>query len=335
MKVDQEVPGDLARVAGTARAAETQGYDGLFTSETSFDPFLPLVLAAEHTERVELMTCIAVAFARSPMTLANTAHDLHRFSGGRFVLGLGSQIKAHVERRFSMPWSHPAARMREMILAIRAIWRAWDEGEKLDFRGEFYSHTLMAPYFDPGPNPTAPLVYLAGVGELMTQVAGEVADGYLCHGFTTPKYLREVTLPALERGLATSGRTLDGFDVSGPMFVATGVDEADLAARADAVRSQVAFYASTPAYKGVLDVHGWGDLGDELRALTRQGRWDDMDGLVDDEVLHTFAAIAMPDELPSLLAERYGGLLTRVSFTPPAALDPDQRTELLAAIRAI
>jgi probable F420-dependent oxidoreductase len=335
MKIDQGVASDLSQTAAGAREAEAQGYDGLFTSETAFDPFLPLVLAAEHTERVELMTCIAVGFARSPMTLANTAHDLHRFSDGRFVLGLGSQIKAHIERRFSMPWSHPAARMREMILAIRAIWRSWDEGAKLDFQGEFYSHTLMTPYFDPGPNPTAPRIYLAGVGELMTEVAGEVADGYLCHGFTTPKYLREVTMPALERGLAKSGRSLDGYDVTGPMFVATGVDEQDLATRAAGLRSQVAFYASTPAYKGVLDVHGWGDLGDELRALTRQGRWDDMDALVSDEVLDTFAVIAMPDELPGLIKERYAGLLTRISFSPPAELDPDRRQELLEAIRAV
>jgi probable F420-dependent oxidoreductase len=335
MKIDQGVASDLSQTAAGAREAEAQGYDGLFTSETAFDPFLPLVLAAEHTERVELMTCIAVGFARSPMTLANTAHDLHRFSDGRFVLGLGSQIKAHIERRFSMPWSHPAARMREMILAIRAIWRSWDEGAKLDFQGEFYSHTLMTPYFDPGPNPTAPRIYLAGVGELMTEVAGEVADGYLCHGFTTPKYLREVTMPALERGLAKSGRSLDGYDVTGPMFVATGVDEHDLATRAAGLRSQVAFYASTPAYKGVLDVHGWGDLGDELRALTRQGRWDDMDALVSDEVLDTFAVIAMPDELPGLIKERYAGLLTRISFSPPAELDPDRRQELLEAIRAV
>jgi probable F420-dependent oxidoreductase len=335
MKIDQGAPSDLTKTAAVARAAEAEGYDGLFTSETAFDPFLPLVLAAEHTERVELMTCIAVAFARSPMTLANTAHDLHRFSDGRFVLGLGSQIKAHIERRFSMPWSHPAARMREMILAIRAIWRSWDEGEKLAFQGDFYSHTLMTPYFDPGPNPTAPRIYLAGVGELMTEVAGEVADGYLCHGFTTPKYIREVTMPALERGLAASGRSLEGYDITGPMFVTTGVDEKDLTERAAGLRSQIAFYASTPAYKGVLDVHGWGDLGDELRTLTRQGRWDDMDSLVSDEVLNTFAVIALPDELPGLIKERYAGLLTRVSFTPPAGLDPDRRRELLDAIRAI
>jgi probable F420-dependent oxidoreductase len=335
VKVDQGASGELSKTAEAARRAEAEGYDGIFTSETTFDPFLPLVLAAEHTERVELMTCIAVAFARSPMTLANTAHDIHRFSDGRFVLGLGSQIKAHIERRFSMPWSHPAPRMKEMILAIRAIWRSWDEGEKLDFKGDFYSHTLMTPYFDPGPNPTPPKIYLAGVGEIMTEVAGEVADGFLCHGFTTPKYLRENTLPALEKGLAKSGRTLDGFDITGPMFVTTGVDEADLAERAAGLRSQVAFYASTPAYKAVLDVHGWGDLGDELRDLTRQGRWDDMDALVSDDVLNTFAVIAPPDELPALIKERYAGLLTRVSFTPPPEMDPDQQRELLEAIRSI
>ena len=203
MKIDGGLMGtDLATLAGTARELEEVGYDGAQSAETSHDPFLPLLVAAEHTERLELSTSIAVAFARSPMTLANVAYDLQAFSKGRFTLGLGSQIKAHIEKRFSMPWSHPAARMRELVQAIRAIWASWSTGEKLDFRGEFYRHTLMTPMFNPGPNPYGdPKIVLAAVGERMTEVAGEVADGMILHGFTTERYVREVTLPALRAGV--------------------------------------------------------------------------------------------------------------------------------------
>ncbi len=203
MKVDGGIGFDLSRAGAEAKEREAAGYSGIWTAETNHDPFFPLVLAAEHTETVELGTSIAVAFARNPMVLANIGYDLQSFSKGRFILGLGSQIKPHITKRFSMPWSHPAARMREMVLAIRAIWESWETGGKLDFRGDFYSHTLMTPFFNPGPNPFGqPKVFLAGVGELMTEVAGEVCDGFICHGFTTERYLREVTLPALDRGRA-------------------------------------------------------------------------------------------------------------------------------------
>ena len=216
MKIDSGI-GGLDTAADAAAALERRGYDGVMSAETSHDPFLPLLLAAQSTERVDLMTSIAVAFARSPMTLAQTAWDLQATSDGRFVLGLGSQIKPHITRRFSMPWSHPAARMREMILAIRAIWACWNDGTKLDFRGDFYTHTLMTPFFNPGPNPHGDArIFLAGVGELMTEVAGEVADGFICHGFTTRRYLDEVTLPHLEKGRAKAGKTMDGFELIGP-----------------------------------------------------------------------------------------------------------------------
>src|SRR5687767_9256347 len=206
MKVDGGIGAELQKAGAAAKEQEDRGYDGIWTAETSHDPLFPLLLAAEHTERVELGTGIAVAFSRNPMTLAYQAYDMQAFSGGRFILGLGSQIKAHITKRFSMEWSKPAARMREMILAIRAIWDSWNDGTKLDFRGDFYSHTLMTPFFNPGPNPHGNAkIFLAGVGELMTEVAGEAADGFLCHGFTTERYLREVTIPALERGLAKSG----------------------------------------------------------------------------------------------------------------------------------
>jgi alkanesulfonate monooxygenase SsuD/methylene tetrahydromethanopterin reductase-like flavin-dependent oxidoreductase (luciferase family) len=216
MKIDAGLMGGLDEVPTKARELEAQGFDGLITAEMSSDPFLPLLLAAEHTERIELMTSIAVAFARSPMILANLGNDLQAYSKGRFILGIGSQIAPHITKRFSMPWSRPAARMREFILAMRAIWDCWYKGEKLAFRGEFYTHTLMTPMFTPTNNPHgAPRVVLAAVGPRMTEVAGEVADGMLVHGFTTERYLREVTLPAVESGLAKAGRPRDATSASG------------------------------------------------------------------------------------------------------------------------
>ncbi|MEJ7585829.1 MAG: TIGR03617 family F420-dependent LLM class oxidoreductase, partial [Acidimicrobiales bacterium] len=254
MLVDSGLPGDLTQAGSAAAEAEAAGYDGLWTAETSHDPFLPHMLIAEHTERISMGTGIAVAFARSPMTTATTAHDLQVLSKGRFLLGLGSQIKPHIERRFSMPWSHPAPRMREYVQAMRAVWAAWNDGEKLDFQGDFYQHTLMTPFFDPGPNPKGnPAIFLAGVGQKMTEVAGEVADGFLCHGFTTESYLREVTMPALERGLQRSGRGRSDLQLSFPAFVVTGSTEEEMTAAARGTREQIAFYGSTPAYVGVLE----------------------------------------------------------------------------------
>ena len=251
-----------------------------------------------RTERVELGTGIAVAFARNPMNLAQIAWDLQAASEGRFILGLGSQIKPHITKRFSMPWSHPAARMREMILAIRAIWACWNDGTKLDFQGDFYTHTLMTPFFNPGPNPHGDAkISLAGVGELMTEVAGEVCDGFLCHGFTTERYLREVTLPALERGAAKAGRTLADIEISGPAFVVTGTNEEEMARSAAGTKQQIAFYGSTPAYRGVLELHGWGGLQDDLNKMSKEGKWKEMGELITDEILHTFAVVAEPEKL--------------------------------------
>jgi probable F420-dependent oxidoreductase len=334
MKVDGAIAG-LAQAGKAAAAQEARGYDGVWSAETSHDPFLPLALAAEHTERVEIGTSIAVAFARNPMTLAQTSWDLQALSGGRFVLGLGSQIKPHITRRFSMPWSHPAARMREMILAIRAIWEAWNEGTKLDFQGEFYTHTLMTPFFNPGPNPHGDArIFLAGVGDRMTEVAGEVADGLICHAFTTQRYVREVTLPAIERGRAKAGKSLDGFELSGPMFIVSGRDEAEMAAASTAVRQQIAFYGSTPAYRPVLELHGWGDLQPELNTLSKQGRWKEMGELIDDEMLDAFAVVGSIDAVAQQLHERWGGLLHRISFYAPYDVEPDELTKLIAALKA-
>ncbi|MFI6101047.1 LLM class F420-dependent oxidoreductase [Lentzea sp. NPDC051213] len=309
MKLDRSAvdytPTDVGAIA---KRAEDRGYDGFWLAETKHDPFLALSGAAAATERIELGTAIAVAFARNPMTIATTANDLQLLSGGRFNLGLGSQIEAHITKRFSMEWSKPAARMREFVLAIQAIWHAWETGERLAFRGEFYKHTLMTPFFDPGPNPHGtPPIYLAGVGELMTEVAGEVADGFLCHNFTTERYLREVTLPALERGRAKSGKSLEGFEISGPVFTATDDEEI-----AD-VKRQIAFYGSTPAYKPVLALHGWGELHEELHRMSRRQQWAEMSGLITDEVLAEFAVIGSPETVTAGLLDRYGDVVTRIS----------------------
>ena len=337
MKIDGGLPTRLDTVAAQAADLEATGFSGAFAPETSHDPFLPILLAAEHTETLELGTGIAVAFARSPMTLANTAWDLQAYSKGRFMLGLGSQIKPHITKRFSMPWSHPAARMRELILAIRAIWDTWLNGTPLQFRGEFYQHTLMTPFFAPDPSDLdgfgVPKIFLAGVGEMMTEVAGEVCDGFLCHGFTTERYLRDVTLPALERGRAKAGKTMDGFEIVGPSFVVTGADDEQLAAAATGTRQQIAFYGSTPAYRGVLEVHGWGSLQDELNALSKQGKWEQMGELIDDEILGTFAVVGSPEEVGPALHRRYGDVIDRISFYAPYRSDPDRWTRVIEDIK--
>jgi probable F420-dependent oxidoreductase len=333
--VDGGIGSDLGHAAAAARDQEALGFDGLWAAETNHDPFLALTLAAEHTERIELGTGIAVAFARSPMTLAQTAYNLNAFAEGRLLLGLGSQIRAHITRRFSMPWSHPAARMREFVLAMRAIWDCWATGTKLDFRGDFYEHTLMTPFFDPGPNEFgAPRVFLAAVGERTTQVVGEVCDGMLCHGFTTEAYLREVTVPALEAGLRASGRDRAALQLSLPAFVVTGADEASMAAAAKGVREQIAFYGSTPAYRPVLEHHGWGDLQTELNALSKQGRWVEMGTLIDDEVLGTFAVVAEPDGVGPALAARFGDLVDRMSFYAPYRAAADAFAPAIAHLRS-
>jgi probable F420-dependent oxidoreductase len=335
VKIDGGLPGaDPAEVARAARELEAVGYDGGLTAETSHDPFLPLVVAAEHTDRLELGTGIAVAFGRNPMTLASISHDLQGFSRGRFRLGLGSQIQAHVEKRFSMPWSRPAARMRELILAIRAIWACWNEGAPLDFRGEFYRHTLMTPFFNPGPNGVGPpKIQLAAVGERMTEVAGEVADGVILHGFTTERYAREVTMPALARGLAKAGRDRAGFEVCGPLFVVTGTTDEEFDAARAATKQQLAFYGSTPAYRPVLELHGWGDLQDELNTRSKRGEWVAMADAITDDMVETFAVVAKPEDIPTRMLDRFGDVVDRLSFYAPYRSDPDRWQAVLAGFR--
>jgi probable F420-dependent oxidoreductase len=335
MLVDGGIGSDLAKAAAGAKLQEDLGFDGLWAAETNHDPFLALTLAAEHTERIELGTGIAVAFARSPMTLAQTAYNLNAFAEGRLLLGLGSQIKAHITRRFSMPWSHPAARMREFVLAMQAIWASWEDGTKLDFRGDFYEHTLMTPFFDPGANEFgAPKVFLAAVGELMTKVVGEVCDGMLCHGFTTESYLREVTMRALGEGFDAGGRARADIQLSLPAFVVTGTTEEEMAAAAEGVREQIAFYGSTPAYRGVLEHHGWGELQAELNALSKQGGWKQMGTLIDDEILGTFAVVAEPDRVGDELLARFGDLVDRISFYAPYQAASDAFAPAIERLRA-
>lgn len=305
---------DVPSIADAAARLESQGHGAMWSVEAQHDPFLPLVVAATATTQMRLGTNIAVAFARSPMTVALAAHDLQRLSGGRFLLGLGPQVKAHVERRYSMPWSHPAARMHEYVLALRAIWTAWEEGSQLRFEGEFYRHTLMGPNFDPGPSGYGPPpIYLAGVGPLMTAVAGEAADGLLCHPLTTPEYLSAVTLPALAKG-RSSRRSERDFAVVVSMLAATGSDDESLRASLANVRRKIAFYVSTPAYRPMLDVHGLGYLQAELNDLARQGRWDEMAEHIDDHVLARFAVVGSPAEIGRTVRERYDGLADRVAL---------------------
>jgi probable F420-dependent oxidoreductase len=315
---------------------EEIGYDGAFSFEAKLDPFLPLVLAAEHTERLRLGTAIAIAFARNPMNLASLAHGLQAISGGRFVLGLGSQVRPHIEKRFSMPWSRPAARMREIVLAIKAIFARWEGQAELDFRGEFYRHTLMIPAFDPGPNPFGPPpVFTAGFGPLMTAVAGEVADGFFGHPFSSRRSLLEQTLPALERGLAKSGRRREDIEVVCAAMTVTADDEDEFERVKLAARKHLAFYGSTPAYLPTLQCHGWEDLHRELNRLSKQGRWDDMALLIDDEVLETLAVVGPRREIAGKLHERLDGIADGVSLTHNRAPDPSHWADVVADLKAL
>ncbi|MGW6455720.1 TIGR03617 family F420-dependent LLM class oxidoreductase [Streptomyces sp. NPDC055078] len=326
-------------VADAAARAEALGAHGLFLTETAHDAFIGLGLAARATERVQVGTSVAIAFARTPMTLAQSAFDIQRLSGGRAVIGLGSQIKPHITRRYSMPWSRPAARMREFVLATRAIWHSWQTGERLAFTGDFYTHNLMTPMFDPGPVPEGPPpVWIAGVGPLMTATAGEVADGLICHALTSADYLREVTLPAVREGRAKAEAagepwTSRPFDVSGCVMVATGRTEEEYERSVRAMRERIAFYGSTPAYLGVLEQHGWGELHTDLNTFSKQGRWEEMGRLIDDETLNTFSVCGEPAAVGRAVRERFAGLLTRVSVMLPHQADDDIAFEVLHAIR--
>lgn len=325
MKVDAPLTSDMRSVGVEARRLEGLGYDGAKVAETNHDPFLPLTLAAAATERIELVTSVAVAFARSPMTLAQTAHDLNAYADGRLVLGLGSQVKPHIERRFAMPWGKPAARMREFISAMRAIFACWHDGERLDFRGEFYTHTLMPATFTPrNAKAGRPRIILSATGPLMTQVAAEVADGMMMHPFSTAAYMRQVTLPAIQKGLAAAGRRREDFVLDYAPMVATGTDEEAVLRAREAVRERIAFYARTVAYRPVLDLHGWGWLQDELIARRERGeKQPALATAVPDEVLNAIAVVGEPDAVVAALRERLGGVIDRTGFHVPGLAEEE------------
>jgi probable F420-dependent oxidoreductase len=326
---------DLTLVRSVYPELERLGYDRAFSFEAKHDPFVPLAVAAEHTTTMGLGTAVAIAFARTPMTLANVAWDLQTLTEGRFTLGLGSQIEQHITQRFSMPWSRPVERMREMVLAISAIWTAWETGDRLDFRGDFSTHTRMIPAFDPGPNPFGrPPVFTAGVGPKMTAVAGEVADGFLVHPVNSRRSLQELTLPALAEGAARSGRSLDGFEVVCVTIVVTGRTEEEMSRSREAVRRQLAFYGTTPAYQPVFALHGHGDLRPELARLAREDRWDDMATLIPDDLLEAIAVCGEPESIAGLVRDRLEGISDSVSLVNNRAPDPQHFAEVVAALKA-
>lgn len=331
--VDIAFHGGPEQVADLAREVEARGgVRGLFVAEAAHDPFVALALASVSTERIQVGTSIAVAFARTPMAMAYSAYDVQRLSGGRLVLGLGSQIKPHITRRYAMPWSQPAARMQEYVAALRAIWHSWQTGDDLDFQGDFYSHTLMPPLFSPGPlGGASPRVWVAAVGPRMIDAAGAVADGLICHPLLSRSYLSEEVVPRARASRESHGRGDEPFEISTLCLVATGRTEEQLAEAVAGVRKQIGFYASTPAYRPVLDHHGWGDLHLEAHAMSKQGRWTELGDLVDDEVLDTFAVRGSLGEVGAAVRARFGGLAARVTTSMPYDADDLLALDLLTA----
>ena len=317
---------DLRSAGEAARAADALGFAGLWTSETRHDAFLPLAIAADSTERIELGTSVAIAFSRSPMVVAQTAWDLQDLSGGRFILGLGTQVKAHIKRRFSMPWGKPVPRLREYIEALRAIWDSFQTEGPLNFEGEFYRHTLMTPFFNPGPikHPEIP-VFIAGVNTRLATLAGELCDGFHVHPFHSPQYVRRTVKPAIAEGAAKAGRDPEALDLATSVFVVTGENAKEIEEQREKMRAQISFYASTPTYRTVLGAHGWEEVGEKLGKLARDKKWKEMPELITDEMLGAFTIEAAPGEVGPALKERYEGLLDRVALYQPFV--PGQRDE--------
>ncbi len=319
MKFDAVLHTDhLNDIPDLARRAEQLGIRGLWTTETTHNPFLPLTHVAAHTERLEFGTGIAVAFPRSPMVTAQLAWDLAGQSGGRFILGLGTQVKAHIVRRFSTVWDKPGPRLKEYILALRAIWDCWQNQTPLRFDGDYYKFSLMTPFFAPPPieQPAIP-IYVAGVNAYLCRLAGELCQGFHVHSFHTPRYLREVVLPNVGQGASVAGRSRGDVQMTCGIFVVTGADNQEIENNRLLIKGQIAFYASTPSYQSVLQLHGWESLGEQLNALSRQGRWLEMTALISDDMLEEFAVVAPYDRLAERVRDRYQGLLDRVSYYMP------------------
>ena len=329
MKLDAALgtEGDYLRgIDRTARVAEDLGFAALWTSETKHDAFLPLAIAANETHRIGLGTSVAIAFSRSPMETAQTAWDLQDLSDGRFVLGLGTQVKAHITRRFSMPWDRPAARLREYILALQAIWKSFQTEEPLQFEGEFYRHTLMTPFFDPGPigHPEIP-VYIAGINTRLARLAGEICDGFHVHPFHSPEYVRQTVEPAIAEGAEGVGRNPEEVSLATSAFLIAAENEEQATEHRESIRSQISFYASTPTYRTVLEAHGWEEVGEKLGTMAREKKWREMPALITDEMVAAFAVEAVPDEIGPALTERYEGLIDRVALYLPFV--PGERDE--------
>lgn len=317
---------ELAEVPEAARQVEELGYDGLVTTETKDDPFLVLGLAATTTHRISLTTAVAIAFPRSPMVTALTAWSLQRLSRGRFILGLGTQVKGHIERRYSVPWAPPTPRLREYILALRSIWDCWQYERPLNFQGEFYRFSLMVPLFNPGPieHPYIP-VHVAAINRHNCRLAGEVCDGLRPHPITTRKYIAEVMLPEVERGARRAGRSPAEVEVCVSPLIVSGATDQELSQRAEDVRARIAFYASTRTYSPVFELHGWGEMVSELHRLSRAGRWEEMPRHISDEVLETIAVVAKYDDIAAAVRQRYGDLAQRVEFSLPAATEEERQ----------
>jgi probable F420-dependent oxidoreductase len=335
MKFDTMLAG-LSDAPAHACRLEELGVDGAFTFEGPHDVFTPLILAAGATATLELATNVAIAFPRNPVQLAHQAYDLQLLSGGRFTLGLGSQIRAQVEKRYGASFDRPVARMREMVGALRAIFAAWETGEPLDFRGEFWSHTLMPPLFNPGPNPFgSPPIALGGLGPQMLRLAAELGDAVFVMPFNTATHFEEHSLPALEEGLARGGRDRSSLSVTGEVIVCCGQSEEEMEAARVAGRWLLSFYASTPAYRPVLESEGWEALQPELNMLSKSGRWEEMPGLIDDGMLAALAAVGSPKEVASDVAGRFGGHVDRVGFYTPYLISEETLGELAAEMAAV
>lgn len=337
MKIEMAILArELAQSGEVAARLEAQGLDCGVVFEAAHDPFLQALLAAQQTSRLEIATGVAIAFARSPMIVAQVANDLQDLARGRFVLGLGSQIKPHIEKRFSMPWSKPAARMREYVKAIRAIWVAWATGQRLEFRGEFYTHTLMTPAFSPGPNPFGPPpIFVAGVGPMMIEAAGEVGDGMFVHPLNTPSFVADVVLPSLQKGFDAAGRSRGDFQISCQTITMIGANDEQIAAARNKARGQISFYGSTPAYQGVLEHMGVGALHPELNRLSKQGKWLEMMRLVSDDMLDQIGVSGTPREAGAKLAARNGPFADRTMLVLyDETGDRDAVADLIGAMRA-
>ena len=335
MKVDTVLPLDLSQVPEAAKQVEARGYDGAFTPETGHDPFLAHALAAEHTERIDLGTAVAIAFPRSPMATAQIAWDLQRLSNGRFVIGLGTQVKGHIERRYGMTWAAPGPRLKEYVLMMRAIWDSWQNGTKPSFQGEHYRYTLMTPFFNPGAieHPNIP-IHISAINPYNCRLVGEVCDGIKLHGFNTPKYLREVILPNIEKGAKKAGRDLKEIEICGVGFVITGKTEEEVEKAKAPFRQQIAFYGSTRTYRPVLDIEGWGELCPELFALSLEGKWQEMATKITDDMLEQFAVIGTYDEIVPLIKERSAGLIDRTTFAIPVR-SPEDEERLRSMIKEL